>query len=68
MNACRAGQVALPNDIVTGNADDKEIYAYVPQLIRYYLGEDPILPNVNTELAHDETHRKHILANIETSS
>jgi uncharacterized circularly permuted ATP-grasp superfamily protein len=48
VNAYRAGTVALANSIGTGVADDKVIYAYVPKLIRYYLGEEPILPNVNT--------------------
>ena len=47
VNAYRAGNVALANSIGTGVADDKVIYAYVPKLIKYYLGEDPILPNVN---------------------
>ena len=44
MNAYRAGNVALANAPGTGIADDKVIYAYVPEIIRYYLGEDPILP------------------------
>ena len=42
-NAYRAGNVALANAIGTGVADDKAIYAYVPAIIRYYLGEEPIL-------------------------
>ena len=52
-NAYRAGNVALANAIGTGVADDKAIYAYVPAMIRFYLGEDPILPNVQTYLAAD---------------
>src|SRR5262249_48253012 len=52
-NAYRAGNVALANAIGTGVADDKAIYAYVPKIIRYYLGEDAILPNVETYLLED---------------
>jgi uncharacterized circularly permuted ATP-grasp superfamily protein len=62
--AYRAGNVALANAIGTGVADDKVIYAYVPRMIRYYLDEEPILPNVNTYLASDPTDRKFILENI----
>ena len=47
-NAYRAGNVALTNAIGTGVADDKAVYAYVPALIKYYLSEEPILPNVET--------------------
>ena len=43
----RMGRVSLANAIGTGVADDKAIYAYVPTIIRYYLDEDPILPNVH---------------------
>jgi hypothetical protein len=49
-----AGRVALANAPGTGVADDKVIYAYVPEMIRYYLGEDPILPNVPTYLCWRE--------------
>ena len=45
-NAYRAGNVTLANAIGTGVADDKAVYAYVPEIIRFYLDEDPILPNV----------------------
>lgn len=48
MNAYRAGNVALANSIGTGIADDKALYAYVPAIIRYYLAEEPIIPNVET--------------------
>jgi uncharacterized circularly permuted ATP-grasp superfamily protein len=65
VNACRTGNVALANSIGTGVADDKVIYAYVPKLIKYYLGEDAILPNVNTYLAAETADRKFILENIE---
>ncbi len=50
LNAYRAGHVSLANAIGTGLADDKAMYAYVPAIIRYYLGEDPILDNVETFL------------------
>jgi uncharacterized circularly permuted ATP-grasp superfamily protein len=65
VNAYRAGHVALANSIGTGVADDKVIYAYVPRLIQYYLGEDPILPNVKTYLPAESPDRKYILENIE---
>jgi len=64
-NAYRAGNVTLANAIGTGVADDKAVYAYVPQIIRYYLNEDPILPNVPTFLMSDNTHRQHTLQNLE---
>ena len=54
-NAYRAGNVALTNAIGTGIADDKALYAYVPALIKYYLAEEPILPNVQTwQMGHDD--------------
>jgi uncharacterized circularly permuted ATP-grasp superfamily protein len=65
VSAYRAGNVALANSIGTGIADDKVIYAYVPKLIKYYLDQDPILPNVQTYLASEMTDRKFILDNIE---
>jgi uncharacterized circularly permuted ATP-grasp superfamily protein len=65
VNAYRAGHVALANSIGTGVADDKVIYAYVPRLIKYYLDQDPILPNVQTYLASEAADRKFILENIE---
>jgi uncharacterized circularly permuted ATP-grasp superfamily protein len=49
-NAYRAGNVSITNAIGTGVADDKAIYAYVPAIIKFYLGEDPILPNIPTYL------------------
>ncbi len=63
--AYRAGNVALANSIGTGVADDKVIYAYIPKVIKYYLGEEPILQNVNTYLASDPSERKFILENME---
>lgn len=64
-NAYRAGNLALANAIGTGVADDKALYAYVPAIIKYYLGEDPILPNVETYLLSDEKQRRHVLANLD---
>ena len=64
-NAYRAGNVSLANAIGTGIADDKAIYAYVPQIIRYYLGEDPILPNVETYLLSDAAQRQHVLSRLD---
>jgi uncharacterized circularly permuted ATP-grasp superfamily protein len=63
-NAYRSGTVSLANAIGTGVADDKAIYAYVPEIIRFYLSEDPILPNVETFLLTNPTHRQHVLENL----
>ena len=54
MAAYKAGKVALANAPGNGIADDKVVYAYVPQMIRYYLGEDPILPNVPTRICAEK--------------
>ena len=62
--AYRAGHVALANSIGTGVADDKVIYAYIPKVIKYYLDQEPILPNVPTYLASEESDRKFILENM----
>jgi uncharacterized circularly permuted ATP-grasp superfamily protein len=64
VNAYRAGNVGLANAIGTGVADDKAVYAYVPAVIRYYLGEDPVLPNVETFLAWDPQQVEYILAHL----
>jgi uncharacterized circularly permuted ATP-grasp superfamily protein len=50
MEAWRRGNVAIANAVGTGVADDKAVYAYMPRLIRYYLSEEPILPNVDTRI------------------
>jgi len=65
VDAYRAGNVSLANSIGTGVADDKVMYYFVPQMIKYYLDQDPILPNVPTFLANEESDRKYILENIE---
>ncbi|HTC40475.1 MAG TPA: circularly permuted type 2 ATP-grasp protein [Candidatus Acidoferrales bacterium] len=64
-NAYRAGNVTLANAIGTGVADDKAVYAYVPEMIRYYLNEDAILPNVPTFLMSDDMHRQHVLSDLQ---
>jgi uncharacterized circularly permuted ATP-grasp superfamily protein len=64
-NAYRSGNVTLANAIGTGIADDKAIYAYVPQIIKYYLGEDPILPNIETYLCLDDKQRDYVLQNLD---
>jgi uncharacterized circularly permuted ATP-grasp superfamily protein len=65
MRAWKAGNVALANAPGAGVADDKVVYAYVPDLIRYYLDEEPILPNVETFLCEDEEQRAYVLANLD---
>ncbi len=64
-NAYRAGNVMLANAIGTGIADDKALYAYVPAIIRYYLGEDPILANVQTYLLTDRSQRDYVLEHLD---
>lgn len=64
-NAYRAGNVALANAVGTGIADDKALYAYVPAIIKYYLGEEPVLNNVETYLCSDDKERAHVLANLD---
>jgi uncharacterized circularly permuted ATP-grasp superfamily protein len=64
MEVYRAGRVALANAPGTGIADDKVIYAYVPKIIKYYLGEDVILPNVPTYVCWDDAERQHVLENL----
>jgi uncharacterized circularly permuted ATP-grasp superfamily protein len=65
MRAWRAGNVAIVNAPGAGVADDKAIYAYVPQIINYYLGEDAIIPNVPTYICADDSQRSHVLANLD---
>ncbi len=59
------GNVALANAPGAGVADDKVIYTYVPQLIKYYLGEDAILPNVPSYLCIDKVQCQHVLENLD---
>ncbi|MGB0720882.1 MAG: circularly permuted type 2 ATP-grasp protein [Gammaproteobacteria bacterium] len=64
MRAWKAGNVALANAPGAGVADDKVVYSYVPDIIKYYLGEDPIVPNVPTYRCMDEDSLEYVLANI----
>ena len=64
-NAYRAGNVTLANAIGTGVADDKAVYAYVPAIIKYYLGEEAIVPNVPTYLMTDESSRTMVLEKLD---
>lgn len=65
MGVYKAGRLALANAPGTGIADDKVIYAYVPKIIRYYTGEDPILPNVPTYVCQDDSDRAYVLDNLD---
>jgi uncharacterized circularly permuted ATP-grasp superfamily protein len=60
------GNVQLANGVGTGVADDKAVYAYMPRLIRYYLGEDPIIPNVETYLCNEAEGLAYTLDNLES--
>jgi uncharacterized circularly permuted ATP-grasp superfamily protein len=66
MNAYRAGNVTLANAPGTGVADDKAVYNYVPDIIKYYLNEEPILNNVKTYRCEKEDDMKYVLENIAT--
>src|SRR5262245_12623776 len=65
MNVYRAGNVALVNAVGNGIADDKAVYAFVPNFIRYYLGEDPILDSVETFLCAEPRQLTHVLEHLE---
>ena len=65
VNAYRAGQVALANSIGTGIADDKGVYPFVPDMIRYYLKQDPVLANVETFRPLVPAQLGHVLANLD---
>lgn len=64
MNVYRAGNVALANAPGTGIADDKAIYCYVPDMIRYYLKEEPILKNVPTYILSNPNDKKYVLEHL----
>ncbi len=64
-NAYRAGNVVICNAPGTGVADDKAVYAFVPDIIRYYLGEDAVLPNIETYLCREPAQLSHVLANLD---
>ncbi|MBS3940945.1 MAG: circularly permuted type 2 ATP-grasp protein [Actinobacteria bacterium] len=64
LSAARVGNVTIANAVGNGVADDKAVYAFVPDLIRYYLGEDPVLPNVDTYLLWEREQREAVLARL----
>jgi uncharacterized circularly permuted ATP-grasp superfamily protein len=64
MRAYRAGNVALANAVGTGVADDKAVYAYMPRIIRYYLGQEPILNNVETSICREPDSLRYTLDNL----
>lgn len=64
-NCYRAGNVVIANALGNGVADDKAVYAYVPRLIRYYLGEDPVIEQVETWLCREPAQLSHVLANLD---
>lgn len=65
MSAYRKGNVAIVNAVGNGVADDKAVYAYVPEMIKYYLNEQPILPNVPTYGLENTDERQYVFDNIE---
>lgn len=65
MSAARAGNLTIANSVGNGVADDKAVYAYVPAMIRYYLGEDPIIANVDTYLLDDPDQRAMVLSRLD---
>ncbi len=64
MEAYRAGNVAICNAVGTGVADDKSVYPYVPEMIRFYLGQEPILKNVPTWMCRKQDDLQYVLANL----
>ena len=66
MNAYRAGSVVIANTIGTGVADDKAVYSYVPDIIRYYLDEEPLIGIVQTFRCREPKALAHVLANLDT--
>ncbi len=65
MRAYRAGKVSLANAVGTGVADDKAVYAYMPRVIRYYLSQDPILPNIKTHICREPEGLRYTLDHLE---
>lgn len=65
MRAYRSGQVALANAVGTGVADDKAVYAYMPRIIKYYLDQEPLLPNVDTMICREPEGLRYTLDHLE---
>jgi uncharacterized circularly permuted ATP-grasp superfamily protein len=66
LNAYRAGNVSLANAIGTGVADDKALYAYIPEIIKFYLSEEPVLHNVQTYLCSNASDRTYVIEHLES--
>ena len=66
VSAYRAGKVAIANGLGNGVADDKAVYPFVPVMIRYYLDEDPILPNVETYVCAFDDQRRYVLEHLDS--
>jgi uncharacterized circularly permuted ATP-grasp superfamily protein len=66
LNAYRAGNVSLANAIGTGLADDKALYAYIPAIIKFYLSEEAILPNVETYLLDNPLDRRYVIERLDS--
>ncbi len=66
VNAYRAGNVVIANALGNGVADDKAVYPFVPKIIRYYLDEAPIIPNVETYVCAVEADRRHVLGHLDS--
>jgi uncharacterized circularly permuted ATP-grasp superfamily protein len=64
MNAYRMGNVALVNAVGTGVSDDKAIYPFVPRMIKFYMNQDPILPNVKTYICAEEDDKRYVLEHL----
>src|SRR6202140_2667949 len=65
MSAYQAGNVTLANAVGTGIADDKAVYSYMPAIVKFYLGEEPILKNVPTWRCREEEHLSYVLDHLE---
>ncbi len=65
LNAARLGNVAIANAAGNGVADDKAVYPYVPDLVRYYLGEEPVLQNVRTYRLEDPDQRAYVIEHLD---
>ena len=65
MNVYRAGNITLSNAVGTGVADDKAVYSYMPEIIRFYLSEEPILKNVPTWRCREKSALDHVLSHLE---
>ena len=65
MSAYQAGNVTLANAVGTGIADDKAVYSYMPEIVKFYLGEEPLLKNVPTWRCREREHLAYVLDNLE---